>query len=392
MRVLFTVRPGLGMLHPLVPIARAVASAGHEVTFASAPQFVPNVERTGFRCVPAGLDSTDRDAERLAPEMRGLVGKERAAMMWRRIFAEHAPAKMVPDLLEFSRDWKPDLIVRDDLEFGGCIAAERLGIPHAAIQAVAFRPHLYDLIKEPLNRRRVEAGLPPDPDLAMPFRYLYLSPFPPGYLNPAVPLPPTTHHLRPVPFDRSGDEALPEWLDSLPKRPLVYLTLGTIFNYWTDIFRAFIEGLRDEPVTLAVTVGRDQDPGQFGPQPEHVRIERYIPQTLLFPRCDLVITHGGSGTIMAALTHGLPMVIVPISADQPENAERCAALGVARVIQPADLSADLARGATREVLGPGSYRRAAEGMRDEIAALPGPERAVELLQRLAVDRRPLTGG
>ena len=69
-----------------------------------------------------------------------------------------------------------------------------------------------------------------------------------------------------------------------------------------------------------------------------------------------------------------------------------AALGVARVIQPADLSADLARGATREVLGPGSYRRAAEGMRDEIAALPGPERAVELLQRLAVDRRLLTGG
>ena len=81
MRVLFTVRPGLGMLHPLVPIARAVGSAGHDVTFASAPHFVPNVERSGFRCIPAGLDSTDRDAESLAPEMRGLVGKERAAMM-----------------------------------------------------------------------------------------------------------------------------------------------------------------------------------------------------------------------------------------------------------------------------------------------------------------------
>jgi UDP:flavonoid glycosyltransferase YjiC (YdhE family) len=283
----------------------------------------------------------------------------------------------------------PDLIVRDDLEFGGCIAAELLEIPHAAIQAVAFRPHLYDLIKEPLNQRRTEAGLPPDPHLAMPFRYLFLSPFPPGYLNPAVPLPRTTHHVRPVPFDRSGDEVAPAWLSDLPDRPLVYLTLGTIFNYWTDIFRAFIEGLRDEPVTLVVTVGRNGDPGQFGPQPEHVRIERYIPQTLLFPRCDLVVTHGGSGTTMAALAHGLPLVVIPISADQPENADRCAALGVARVIQPAELSADLAREAAREVLGNGAYRLAAERMRDEIAALPGPEYAVTLLERLATERQPL---
>jgi UDP:flavonoid glycosyltransferase YjiC (YdhE family) len=389
MRVLFTVRPGLGMLHPMVPIARALVSAGHDVAFASAAGFAPIIERAGFRCFPAGIDSTDHDAERLAPEMRGLVGRERAAAMWRRIFAEHAPAAMVPDLLELSRSWMPDLIVRDDLEFGGCIAAELLGIPHAAIQAVAFRPHLYELIKEPLNQRRAEAGLPSDPDLAMPFRYLFLSPFPPGYLNPAVPLPQTTHHVRPVPFDRSGDEVAPAWLTDLPDRPLVYLTLGTIFNYWTHIFRAFIDGLQDERVTLVVTVGRDGDPGQFGSQPEHIRIERYIPQTLFFPRCDLVVTHGGSGTTMAALTHGLPLIVVPISADQPENADRCAALGVARVIQPTELSADRAREAVREVLGRASYREAAVRMRDEIAALPGPEYAVTLLERLATERQPL---
>jgi UDP:flavonoid glycosyltransferase YjiC (YdhE family) len=389
LRVLFTVRPGLGLLHPLVPIARAMASAGHEVTFASAPHFVPIVERTGFRCVPAGLDSTDRYAEQLIPEMRGLVGRARAAMMWRRMFSEHAPAKMVPDLLELFRTWTPDLIVRDDLEFGGCIAAERLGVPHAAIHTVSFRPHLYDQIKEPLNEQRVQAGLPLDPELAMPFRYLFLSPFPSSYLNPAVLLPPTTHHLRPVPFDRSGEEAIPAWLYHLPERPLVYLTLGTIFNYWTDIFRAFIEGLRDEPLNLVVTVGRNGNPEQFGPQPENVCIERYIPQTLLFPRCDVVITHGGSGTTMAALSHGLPLIIVPIAADQPENADRCAALGVARVIQPADLSANLAREATRDVLRSTSYRQAAERLRDEITALPGPEHAVELLEQLARNRVPI---
>jgi UDP:flavonoid glycosyltransferase YjiC (YdhE family) len=392
MRALFTVRPGLGSLHPLVPIARATERAGHEVVFATARSFVSRVEQAGFRCIAAGLDSTDHDAESLVPQMRGLVGRERAALHWRHIFAEHAPAAMVPDLLELAREWRPEVIVRDDCEFGGCIAAERLDIPHAAVHTVAFRPHLYELIRGPLDERRAEAGLPSDPEGAMPFRYLFLSPFPPSYLAPSVALPATTHRLRPVPFDQSGEEALPEWVDRLPDRPTVYLTLGTLFNHRSDIFRAFIEGLRDEPVNLIVTVGRDRDPAEFGPQPGHVRIERYIPQTLLFERCDLIITHGGSGTVMAALTHGLPMVIVPIAADQPENAERCAGLGVARALWPADLTADAAREAVSAVLTDASYKDAAARLRAEIAGLPGPERAAELLEKLASERAPLAAG
>ncbi|MDQ6834480.1 MAG: glycosyltransferase, partial [Chloroflexota bacterium] len=132
-----------------------------------------------------------------------------------------------------------------------------------------------------------------------------------------------------------------------------------------------------------------QDPAQFGPQPAHIHIERYIPQTLLFARCDLVLTHGGSDTVMAALTHGLPMVIVPITADQPENAERCAALGVAQVIPLAALSVERAAEAVREVLEQAHYRQAAERMHDEIAALPGPEYAVKLLERLVTEKQAL---
>ena len=389
MRILFTVRSGLGHLHPLVPIARAAVVAGHTVAFAASSSAAPMVERAGFHCHPAGLVLDDRGMEQLVPEMQGTVGRERAALYWQHIFAEHAPMVMIPDLLEIAAAWRPDVIVRDDTEFGGCIVAERLGIPHAVVQTVAFRPHLYDLIREPLSQRRVEAGLSPDPALAMPFRYLFLSPFPPGYLDPAVTLPVTTHRLRPVPFDQSGDETLPGWYEHLPEGPIVYLSLGTVHNYRTDVFRAFLEGLREEPLNLIVTVGRNQDPAQFGPQPEHIHIERYIPQTLLFERCDLVLTHGGSGTVMAALAHGLPMVIVPITADQPENAERCAALGVARTIPLATLSAERAAEAVRAVLGQASYRQAAERMRDEIAALPGPEYAVTLLERLAVEKQPL---
>jgi len=222
MRILFTVRSGLGHLHPLISIARAASDAGHEVAFAAPAPVAPVVERAGFRCHPAGLIIDDRSVEQLVPEMRGATGKARAALYWRHIFSGHAPQAMVPALLQITATWRPDVIVRDDTEFGGCIAAEYLGIPHAAVQTVAFRSHVYDLIREPLSARRVEVGLPPDPELAMPFRYLFLSPFPAGYLNPAIMLPATTHRLRPVPFDRSGDETLPEWCAHLPAQPTVY--------------------------------------------------------------------------------------------------------------------------------------------------------------------------
>src|SRR5205814_4683234 len=133
-----------------------------------------------------------------------------------------------------------------------------------------------------------------------------------------------------------------------------------------------IAGLRDEPVELIVTVGRDQDPGQFGQQPANVHVERYIPQSLLFPRCDLVVCHGGWNTVLAALGHGLPLVLLPIGADQPQNAERCAALGVGVTVRPEGRTPTAIRAAVREVLANPSYRENAERMRDEMESLPGP--------------------
>lgn len=387
--MLFTVRAGLGHLHPLAPIAHAAEVAGHEVRFAASHSTVRAVEQVGFRCHPAGIDIGGEDLERLVPTLKGTTGNDRAALFWRYVFAEHSPKAMIPAILALASSWRPDVIVREDTEFGGCIVAECLGIPHAAVQTTAFRPHFYASIAEPLNQRRSEVGLPLDRDSAMPFRYLFLSPFPTGYLNQEVTLPATTHQLRPVPFDRSGTESLPNWLEHLPDRPTVYISLGTVSNNHPEIFHAFLDGLRDEPLNLIVTVGRDQDPGQFGSQPEHIHIEHYIPQTLLFQHCSLVVTHGGSGTVMAALTYGLPLVIVPIEADQPENAERCAALRLAGIVQPAELTPERAREVVLTVLDDPEYRIKAERMRAEIAALPGPEHGARLLERLATAKAPL---
>lgn len=389
MRVLFTTQPGFGHWHPLVPLARALEEAGHEVAFAATPVFCSTITANGFHSFPAGADETDEELQEREERLAGVPGSERAAFMWTDVFAGSRAERTLPDLLAICREWRPDVLVRDMTEFAGCIAAESIGLPHAAVQLAAFRPQLQRLISPQINRLRAVAGLPPDPNLDSLYRYLLLSSFPPSYQDPTAPLPPTTHRIRHVGFDRSSDEQLPAWVQDLPEQPTVYATLGTVFNRVTDVLRAILDGLGGEPINLILTTGRDLELAELGTQPANVHIERYIPQSLLLPHCDLVITHGGSGTVKDSLSRGLPMVIVPIAADQHVNARRCAELGVAQVIEPDRRAPEAIRAATREILANSLYRHNAERLRDEIQALPGLDHAVALLERLATERTPI---
>ena len=100
---------------------------------------------------------------------------------------------------------------------------------------------------------------------------------------------------------------------------------------------------------------------------------------------------GGFNSVKEALSFGVPMVVVPIAGDQPYSAERCAALGVARVIPPDGRTPDRVREAARAVLGDPGYRARAEELRQDMVALPTMHRAVALLETLAAERRPLLG-
>ncbi len=221
-------------------------------------------------------------------------------------------------------------------------------------------------------------------------RYLVLSPFPPSYRDPAFPPPATAHAIHPLALDaaRNGTALLrPAQSNGVPT---VYFTLGTVFNVESgDLFERVLAGLGGLPIDIVATVGREIDPAQFGPQPANIRVERYISQSLILPRCDLVISHGGSGSVIGALAHGLPMVLLPMGADQPLNAARCADLGVARVLDALEATPESVREAVSSVLADPGYRQATERLRDEIAALPGPAHALMLLERLAAERRPL---
>jgi UDP:flavonoid glycosyltransferase YjiC (YdhE family) len=92
------------------------------------------------------------------------------------------------------------------------------------------------------------------------------------------------------------------------------------------------------------------------------------------------------------LNHGLPMVFIPVSADQFVNAQCADGLGVGMVLDPADRTPEAIRGAVRAVQARAPYRTAAQQLQAAMAALPGPDYAVALLERLGTERRPLVAG
>ncbi len=213
------------------------------------------------------------------------------------------------------------------------------------------------------------------------YRYLYLDVCPPSLQVPDA-VTGAVQGIRTV-ETRPAETQLP-WLDALRGLPIVYVTLGTVYNRDLGIFRALLDGLRDEALNLVVTVGKQNDPALLGPQPSNVHVHRYIPQELLLPHCAAVVTHGGAGSTLGALAFGLPLLVVPQGADHFYNAERVVAAGAGVQLMPDRLTADSARDAVRTLLHDDTYLNAARRIKNELDAMPDPLQAVETLERLSV--------
>lgn len=384
MRIVLAANPGLGHVLPLLPLAVAARAMGHEIRFLGGASLAPVLGHHGFQLHEAGPPDLPAVLARV-PDAAGQTGKRHAALIWGRGFAGVVAPATARGLHELAAVFPPDLVIHDDSEQGSWIAAERLRVPHVALQVTAWRSAGLRLSDGPLGELRAALGLADDPGLGRWHRNGYLATRPAVLRDPADPMPSTAVEMRPVPLDDAGADPVTSLPQKVPGRQRVAVTLGTVLPGRGQAIERLIAALGSLGVEVVATVGPGQissalPPSGAGPL---VRVVAYEPMSRLLPTCDALVFHGGSGTLMAALAEAVPMVVLPAAADQHENAARCVAAGVGIAIPPADQSPATVSAAVASVLGSRRFREAARAVSDDIRAMPAPEALLGRLEDLA---------
>jgi hypothetical protein len=323
MRVLFTTVGAAGHANPLIPFARHLLARGDEVLWATGPDVHPLIQGAGIPVTQAGPPFGDWMA-RLAARTRGIPsagipGPRKPHYMVPRLFCEVGAVAMIDDLLKIAADFRPDAVVFDSRCYAGPIVARTTGARHV-LRAVTtlLPPEVEQLANDAIAPLWDQLGLG-TPRLAGMFDDLVLSEWP-ASVDPSQPYGDlTVHRLAPAPAGSHCPEWLPRWLADQDGAPIVYATLGTAFSTPAPV-NALLDAFDGADYSVVLTLGNLRDRTALRSVPPNVRVEQYVPQETLLPHCQVVVSHGGSGSTLGAFAHGLPHVVLPQGADQFLNA------------------------------------------------------------------------
>ena len=364
MRVLFVSTPGLGHLFPMVPLAWALRSAGHEVMVATAggglvatQSGLPVVDVAPQFSRQAMLAGLRRDDPTLADRLHTLQGMRLTDLRAAAEFAACTSMPLVDGTVALARRWQPDLIVQSQIQGAGLVAAAVLDVP--------VIEHGFGLARTDgmaaLHRLHMsEAFIRHGADV--PERIATIDVAPPSMLDE----PPRGWSMRYVPHN--GGAVLPDWLTEPRDLPRVAVTLGTVDpRRELAPARRVIDAAEQVDAEFVLALGQ-VDTTELEPLPGNVRAVGWMPLTALLPTCAAVVHHGGAGTTLTALALGVPQLVFSGPVDRHINATAIAARGAGVAAEPDQLTPAL----LHHVLTDPGIRRTAQDVRAEIAGLPTP--------------------
>jgi hypothetical protein len=375
-----------GVLGPFIPLGQALIKQGDELIIATGHDLPTRAGTNGMRFVPAGMSAMDGAVAAMGEaEVQAAPPGDRirfpAAM-----FGAVIPASKLPALRTLAASWRPDLIVHPPVDLAGPLLAAELGVPSVCYGfGQPFDANVLKAMAVRVSPMWEAAALAPDSYGGI-YRGLYLDPCPPslGGVDAEVPAAEGVQRIRPeVPGDLVA--ALPGWARELGNRPVVYVSLGTApqFNQPAS-FKPLLAGLAGTEVEVVVTVSRLHDPAALGELPPTVHVEQWLPLAPLLTHCDAVVCHAGTGTTLASLAAGLPLVLIPQGADQFDNARACQRAGAAQVLLGDQVTPEAVREAIDAVLPDASPERtAARGLAAEIASMPSSSEVAHTLTAFA---------
>jgi UDP:flavonoid glycosyltransferase YjiC (YdhE family) len=411
-RLLFVLWDGGGTIPPALALARRVVAAGHTVRVLGPRSIENRVKALGAEFSPY-LRAPDRDP-RSSPG-GGKVGSPASV-------AFGACAEYADDVKETIATSPVDLVVTDYILTGSYVAAEAAGVPCASLVPTVFPlparglppfgsgfslaeglpgrvrdsvvnfllQRLWNVNLKGLNETRTRFGLSSvksiKDQMLRAGRMLVLSS---SAFDFPVALPPHAVYCGPQLEDASQ---LPSWQPPWPaddKTPLALVSLSTTYQAQEDIIRRLLQAVGDLPAHVVVTLGYAMSPDRFQ-APANTQLVPFVPHQQILPHTTLAITHGGHGTVLGALSYGVPLICMPMGRDQGDVAARVVWRGAGIRISP-KATPRAFRSAITRVLNDSHYRDAARTIASNIARSDEPARAVLELEALILECRRSDG-
>jgi MGT family glycosyltransferase len=407
-RFLFVVWDGGGTIPPALALASRVVAAGHIVRVLGPLSIGQKVKALGAEFSPYRR-APDRD-----PRKPGQDGKVKSPAS----VAIAACAEYADDVKEIIASLPVDIIVTDYILTGAYIAAEAATIPCASFAPTVyplparglppfgsgFSPsrsltgrirdsvvnfllqRLWNMNLKRINETRTQFGISPvksiKDQLLRTGRMLILSS---SVFDFPAKLPSHAVYCGPQ-LEDAGQ--LPSWKPPRAdhdKTPLVLISLSTTYQAQEDLIRRLLRAVEDLPVHIVVTLGYSISPEQFQ-APSNTELVPFVPHQWILPHTALAITHGGHGTVLGALSYGVPLICMPMGRDQGDVAARVVWLGVGIRISP-KATAQAFRSAVTRMLNDPGYRDMARTVAANMARKNEPARAILELEALILESK-----
>ncbi|KWT63850.1 glycosyl transferase [Streptomyces albus subsp. albus] len=431
MRILFTTYSEKTHFHAMVPLAWALAAAGHEVRVASQPALTDVVTRSGLTAVAVGSDHhlwrvLDRFLNprfaQINPELYKQIravdlppfdtaedsldnisweylqsGYDTVIRSWYRMIND----PMTSDLVAFARYWKPDLVIWEQATYAGPVAAKAVGAAHIRMPWCLdifgkTREHFRRLRekqpegarRDPLgewlteNAERYGAEFSED----MTTGQFTIDQYPaPLQLRADIPYLPMQY----VPYN--GVSVVPEWLRHPPEKPRVCFTLGVSatqrFGGYPIDAGELLDALADLDAEIVATVPEETQKG-LPLMPDNIRLTPFVPLNALMPTCVASVNHGAFGTVNTTALAGVPQLTIPEQHDNPPFCNRLVEYGAGLTEYYTNVTSEKVHHHLTRLLTEPSFTSAAAALRTEMLAMPTPRDLVPRLVEIAETHRP----